>query len=295
MEIYWPLLGYLLLKIVRPWRYRLKKALKKNDLSYQDWGGHNLLHLSLLSNSLDVYSRLKEKISLDKESVSKMSAAQMAAYLNIESIFQPYKSLTYFNKKANKRLNLTLSQIETRFGFSYLKTLHFKDPAILYLSEKQAIKLLKNPSFEKQNNWTKALYERAFQEERLPSLEIQHVDALIGYGIFAVEPIPELSFIGEYTGYVRLRSSRKDKFNPYIFGYMNGPFDTPFVIDAEKRGNLIRLINHSEYPNCTSRWLILNGICHIILYANRLIEKGEQLTYDYGPHYWRHRLAPSDL
>jgi SET domain-containing protein len=64
------------------------------------------------------------------------------------------------------------------------------------------------------------------------------------------------------------------------------------VIDAEEKGNFTRFINHSDEPNLTSRWIVVDGIYHVILFANQLIPKGTQLTYDYGPNYWSQRPGP---
>ncbi|MBI3211167.1 MAG: SET domain-containing protein-lysine N-methyltransferase, partial [Simkania negevensis] len=119
-----------------------------------------------------------------------------------------------------------------------------------------------------------------------------YISPQLGYGVFAVKDISALTYIGEYTGVVEKRSRRLNRFNNYIFGYVVGPKPTPFVINAEKRGNFTRFINHSDEPNLTSRWLIIEGITRVILFSNRLIQKGEQLTYDYGPIYWKKRSQP---
>ena len=53
------------------------------------------------------------------------------------------------------------------------------------------------------------------------------------------------------------------------------------VIDATTRGNQARFINHSCDPNCISKVLVIQGQKHIVIFAQRLISKGEELTYDY--------------
>jgi SET domain-containing protein len=57
--------------------------------------------------------------------------------------------------------------------------------------------------------------------------------------------------------------------------------DEQEVIDATTRGNQARFVNHSCEPNCISKVLYIHGQKHIIIYAQRAIEKGEELTYDY--------------
>lgn len=53
------------------------------------------------------------------------------------------------------------------------------------------------------------------------------------------------------------------------------------VIDATKQGNYGRFINHSCNPNCTARVLTVDGDKRIVIYSKRMIEKGEEITYDY--------------
>lgn len=53
------------------------------------------------------------------------------------------------------------------------------------------------------------------------------------------------------------------------------------VIDATTKGNQARFINHSCDPNCVSRVLLIQGHKHIVIFAQRAISRGEELTYDY--------------
>ena len=129
-------------------------------------------------------------------------------------------------------------------------------------------------------------------EKNFPQTYVKWVDPLIGYGLFAGENIPQYSFIGEYTGVIRKRKSKSDRYNDYIFGYVVAIKDTPFVIDAKEKGNYTRFINHCDEPNLFSTWMISKGVCHVILFARHAISKGTQLTYDYGPNFWKKRSSP---
>lgn len=53
------------------------------------------------------------------------------------------------------------------------------------------------------------------------------------------------------------------------------------VIDATTKGNQARFINHSCDPNCVSRVMLIQGQKHIVIFAQRMIMRGEELTYDY--------------
>ena len=57
--------------------------------------------------------------------------------------------------------------------------------------------------------------------------------------------------------------------------------DDDIVVDATLRGNAARFINHSCDPNCYSKIVDIFGKKHIIIFANRKIIPGEELTYDY--------------
>jgi SET domain-containing protein len=66
------------------------------------------------------------------------------------------------------------------------------------------------------------------------------------------------------------------------------------VIDATK-GNLTRFINHSIHPNLKPIHVFYEGFYHLIFLALRRIEKGTQLSYDYGKNYWYIREKPVEL
>ncbi len=55
--------------------------------------------------------------------------------------------------------------------------------------------------------------------------------------------------------------------------------DDDTVIDATKTGNVARFINHCCTPNCSAKVIKLEGFKKIVIYANRDIEEGEEITY----------------
>ncbi len=57
--------------------------------------------------------------------------------------------------------------------------------------------------------------------------------------------------------------------------------DDEVAIDATKKGNIARFINHSCDPNCIPRVIKAEGMKRIIIYARRNIKVGEELVYDY--------------
>ncbi len=186
-------------------------------------------------------------------------------------------------------------EIEDRFKITYVESLEFSAEGILEKIKRRSEKKLKWKKYAQMNLWASILFKKPLLEQKEVKHLIKKVNPLVGYGVFAETAIPELSYVGEYTGVVRKRRWREDSSNDYVFGYVIGPQGTPWVIDAKDKGNFTRFINHSYEPNVTSRWIIANGIGHVILFANRLILPGEQLTYDYGPTYWRKRSFPQSL
>lgn len=137
-----------------------------------------------------------------------------------------------------------------------------------------------------------------------PAMEIREAGGA-GDGLFALEPIAPGTFVGEYTGRVRIFwqsevPARSDA-NDYLFAYgLMGPFMHDGVlsqafIDAELAGNHTRFANHSSKPNCASGSVLLDDGWHVFLAANRAIAAGEQIVYHYGADYWSTRKPPLDI
>lgn len=189
----------------------------------------------------------------------------------------------------------TKDEIEKAFGIEYLSTIEPESQKLLDQIRKKATSPLRLWFQRKHDKWMSSLYGKELKKHKEIAFKVKKVNPLIGYGVFTDQFIPKLGYIGEYAGDLRKRK-RKDRGNDYIFGYMVGFFRTPWIIDAKYRGNFTRFINHSFYPNVSSRGFAIDGVYHVIFYANRPIKKGEQLTYDYGPTYWNSsRPYPQEL
>ena len=185
-------------------------------------------------------------------------------------------------------------EIASRHGFAYLDKLEFNCDKLLRKVRVRCEKKLQKKHLQAYNNWSRSLFEEEMIAGKTVDFAIVKIHPLVGYGVIAKEKIAPLSFIGEYAGQVRKRI-RKDGKNDYVFGYVIGPHDTPWVIDAAKKGNFTRFFNHSYSPNLISRWIITDNIAHIGFFSTRLINPGEEMTFDYGPYYWRKRPTPQAL
>ena len=185
--------------------------------------------------------------------------------------------------------------LEKEYGFKYIDALQFTSNTLLAKIEKRCEKKLRWKRQALKNRWSVALFGEEISKKREVSVEIKKVHPIIGSGVFAKERISEFSMIGEYVGEVRKRDRKGDRENPYVFRYVIGSQETSYVIDAKNKGNFTRFINHSYEPNIISKSVIFEGVGRIVFCANRIISPGEQLTYDYGPYYWRGRPIPWEL
>jgi len=104
--------------------------------------------------------------------------------------------------------------------------------------------------------------------------------AIHGRGVFASRTIRKGTVIIEYRGMRTTweaasehQSSDSDPQHTFIFATNDGR-----VIDASRRGNAARWINHSCAPNCQT-FEDDNG--RVFIEAKRTIRPGDELTYDY--------------
>jgi histone-lysine N-methyltransferase MLL3 len=105
-----------------------------------------------------------------------------------------------------------------------------------------------------------------------------------GLGLYAARDLEKHQMIIEYIGEIiraditDIREKRYDAQNrgTYMFG-----FDDTRVLDATMCGGMARYINHSCDPNCVTEKVEVDRDLHIIIFANRRIQRGEELCYDY--------------
>ncbi|KAL4071765.1 hypothetical protein J3A83DRAFT_4092542 [Scleroderma citrinum] len=107
------------------------------------------------------------------------------------------------------------------------------------------------------------------------------------WGLYAMERIARGEMVIEYVGEI-IRAQVADKRekvyerqgigSSYLFR-----IDEDLVVDATKKGNLGRLINHSCDPNCTAKIITISGEKKIVIYAKQDIELGDEITY--GEYY----------
>ncbi|KAG9299936.1 hypothetical protein G9A89_009664 [Geosiphon pyriformis] len=105
------------------------------------------------------------------------------------------------------------------------------------------------------------------------------------WGLFANEKIDANDMVIEYVGEVIRQSVADHRERRYAQEGVGGSYlfriDDDTFIDATKKGNIARFINHSCAPNCTAKVITLEGQKKIAIYAKRDIQVDEEITYDY--------------
>lgn len=137
---------------------------------------------------------------------------------------------------------------------------------------------------------TSLAIENAIEEGVVAPVSIRWVDDRFGYGLFAETPLDEGELIGHYTGVIRPVSRFHPELNGYCIHYPSRFWNAKYlVLDAEKEGNELRFVNHSDYPNLEVKCLLHKGMLVFCFFTKFPVVKGEQLTCYYGPDYWRSR------
>lgn len=107
-----------------------------------------------------------------------------------------------------------------------------------------------------------------------------------GVGLFADENIRPGSLIGEYQGEVLSQDEFRRRKIEYRgerhFYFMT--LTRNLVIDASRKSQITRFVNHSCEPNCVTEKWNAGGEPRVAIVALRDIPKGEEITFDYGAH-----------
>ncbi len=154
---------------------------------------------------------------------------------------------------------------------------------------------------------TKIIVEKGLPE----NLVLQKLPHNLGYGIFLhphAKPIPKEQVIAPYAGEVSIRPQDHVDDSAYAFSTMNDLFlseeeqkkfdktnrfnpKRPYMLnlDADKKGNFTRFINHSSEPNLEAylievpknRFGLERMPIEVIYFSKRNIMPGEQLLVSY--------------
>lgn len=106
---------------------------------------------------------------------------------------------------------------------------------------------------------------------------------IAGLGLYAARDLERGQMIIEYIGEVirgNLTDIREKRYESQNRGIYMFRLDDDRVVDATLTGGVARYINHCCEPNCVTETVELAD-WHIIIFANRRINRGEELSYDY--------------
>lgn len=105
------------------------------------------------------------------------------------------------------------------------------------------------------------------------------------WGLFAMESIAADEMIIEYVGQMVRQAVADEREKRYEAAGIGSSYlfrvDHDYIIDATRRGNLARFINHCCDPNCYAKVITVGALKKIVIYSKRDIAMGEEITYDY--------------
>jgi uncharacterized protein len=111
--------------------------------------------------------------------------------------------------------------------------------------------------------------------------------AYTGLGLFATRVIKRAGYIATYRGPILAAeeaAKREGRGAKYMF-----ELTKKLTIDGSPRWNVARYMNHSCWPN--AKPVVNTREKKITFVALRDIQPGEEITYNYGPAYYKYFLA----
>ncbi len=190
-----------------------------------------------------------------------------------------------------KTIFLDLQQLEKTFKFKYLPYLTFDNYQQLQFAAGNYPRLFRWRWLTWDNHqWGEKHRKQLFTGSQA-NISIEWINKAKGYGAFIQEDLPADSFVMEYTGrFRRYQQEETTSQNAYCFQYpMRNSVPGIYVVDSLNGGNLSRFINHAAKPTLKALCAFDRGLIHIVLVTTCSIEKGEELTFDYGSDYWQRR------
>lgn len=241
--------------------------------------GRTLLHLAVLDDRLDLIQILKKDASLKlKRDGYGLSAIELAQFLGRKEALrhlQPLSELAAFPD---------LPQLD---AFEYLPHPIFETREGLERVLTQTEKAKRDDKVPPEKIWMGIYFDKEIRRGSHPPVSIKYIDAEVGYGVFAEKKIPPCAFVGEYTGLIQERNPKQLKDKIHCLRYPMWEGGKNVCIDAEQKGNFTRFINHSAKPNLNLQSIYWRGIPRMIFVAIKEIREGGQLTFDYGPLFWK--------
>jgi len=255
---------------------------------------NNLLHLAVIDNRPEEVKRLLKTPSLlsglNKEGFTPLQLARLLGRKKCESAMHTLLDRTILIQEQGdlKPRSISIKEFTELFQVPYFDTLRFRSYSTLQLAVKSRPYILRIPGIENQE--LGEVYTNELKQGFVAPCSIRWLNDQIHYGLVADKDFDEGEWIGEYTGVVREYLRIQPDHNPYCLHYPTRFWSFRyFMIDAYLGGNETRFINHSDEPNLAPQCLVKDRLLHTVFFTSKKIRKGEQLTFDYGKDFWRHR------
>ncbi len=252
--------------------------------------GHTVLHLALIHKKIDVVRQLAVLAPLRyKRNRYGLSPYELARYLDCREGVAALGEVdqTQFIAQHNVAFDENFSG-HILPQLDYLAVPVYESNAVFEYILSRTKRAKKADQIPPEKIWMGIYFDREMQQSLHPKVALRWIDCEVGFGVFSAQRILSCAFIGEYTGVVLERREELVKDNRYCVRCTT--WDTgrkKFVIDATSRGNFTRFINHSAKPNVGLQSIYWRGMPRMVFIALREISEGEQLTFDYGPLFWK--------
>lgn len=244
-----------------------------------------LLHLAVLDNRINIIQLLKnESILKSRRDQFGLSPIDLAKLLDRKEMIPLLDDLVR-----------TIPEMPSLENFEYLSHPVFENSLGLEEVIEWVAKAKQEDNIPSEKIWMGIYFDKEIRNGLHAQVQIQKINDEIGFGVFATKKIAPCSFVGEYTGVIQKRSPKQLKNKDYVLRYPIWEGKKNYCIDAEFRGNFTRFINHSSNPNLGVQSVYWRGIPRMIFIAMKEIQEGNQLTFDYGPLFWKNKEAPNDL
>jgi uncharacterized protein len=196
--------------------------------------------------------------------------------------------IRYVPINTDKVVEIPAKQFEELIQARYLNHLAFDSEETYKQIKELCTQTLEKEGSDKRPEWQGLRYRKEVLGGEVNDVIIKWIDNRFGFGLFANKRMEVGEFIGEYVGLVRPVTYLFANVNPYCFRYPLYHIGYRiYTIDAQDMFNETSFINHCDHPNCESVVTLNNSLFHMNLVTKSVVEKGEQLTYDYGNNLWK--------
>lgn len=274
---------------------------------------HDIIHHIYTKNIFDFVEEQMQDLDISNwddvllprqdilESIFSVKSSQLSSSDNqdnlIHRILEWMKSISIGNQNYNIILPSGASRLESyQLFYSLFRAEKHRIKNLSFDASNQSTKGINPILSSREKRATSRLLSISSQDEkRLSSLLKNRSKRLMvksssihSSGLFTLDSIPSGDFVIEYVGEViGLRvSEKREKQYETLYGQDGCCYlfriDGEYFVDATRKGNAARYINHSCDPNCIAKIIIdENDQKRIVFYTKKRISEGEEITYDY--------------